>query len=190
MAIACRKNPSFVWIATWRRQAQGTRNAAGVPAVPESRGATPYLVVKGAPEAIAFYERVFGATLVARLDAPDGSVRHAEMAVGPAQFMLTEERPDLGSLSPRTVGGSSTSVVVYVPDADATVERAVQAGATVTMPVANQFWGDRAGTVVDPFGHQWLVATHLEDPSPDEIRRRFEAMCENPSGAAAQGCAR
>lgn len=164
------------------------RKAAGVPKVPESKGATPYLVVKGAKDAIGYYQRVFGAQLVHSLDAPDGSIMHAELKVGPAQFFLTEERPEFGSLSPLTVGGSSSSAVIYVEDADTVVDKAVKAGAKVTMPVADQFWGDRCGNIVDPFGHQWFVATHLEDPSPEELQRRFQAMCENPP--ADMGCAK
>ena len=140
--------------------------------VPESRGATPYLTVKGAAEAIGFYERVFGAKTIFRLDTPAGSVGHAGMQVGPARFMLSEEQPAYGALSPTTIGGSGSTSVVYVPDVDAVVERALKEGARLTMPVQDQFWGDRAGGIVDPFGHQWMVATHIEDPSPEEIARR------------------
>jgi uncharacterized protein YbaA (DUF1428 family)/uncharacterized glyoxalase superfamily protein PhnB len=114
--------------------------------VPESRGATPYLVVKGASDAIAFYQRIFGAELLFRLDEPGGGVMHAELQVGPARFMLTEERPQQGTLSPRTLGGSGSGATLYVPDADAVVERAVKAGAQLQMPVQDQFWGDRAAT--------------------------------------------
>jgi uncharacterized glyoxalase superfamily protein PhnB len=144
--------------------------------VPESRGATPYLIVKGASDAIAFYQRVFGAEQVFRLDAPDGGVMHAELHVGPARFMLTEERPQHGALSPTSLGGSGSSATLYVPDVDATVDRAVKAGAKLTMPVMDQFWGDRCGNIVDPFGHQWFVATHIEDPTPEEIRKRVKEM--------------
>jgi uncharacterized glyoxalase superfamily protein PhnB len=151
-------------------------STAKVVSVPESRGATPYLVVKGAADAIAFYERVFGAGLLFRLNDPSGGVMHAELQVGPARFMLTEERPEYGSLSPQTVGGSGSSATIYVPDADAVFERAVKEGSKVTMPMANQFWGDRAGGIIDPFGHRWLIATHIEDPSPQEIERRAKEM--------------
>jgi uncharacterized glyoxalase superfamily protein PhnB len=147
-----------------------------VTAVPEAHGAIPYLVVKGASDAIGFYQRVFGATVVTRLDVPDGGVMHAELKVGPARFMLTEERPQHHALSPLTLGGSGSSAVVYVPDADTTVQRAVAAGSRVTMPVQDQFWGDRCGTIVDPFGHQWFISTHLEDPSPQEVERRFNVL--------------
>ena len=147
-----------------------------VTPVPEPRGALPYLVVKGASDAISFYERAFGAEVLFRLDAPGGHVMHAELQVGPAHFMLTEEQPQYGALSPATLGGSSTTAVIYVPDADAVFERALKAGAKAVMPMADQFWGDRAGNIVDPFGHQWMIATHTEDPSPQEIERRAKAM--------------
>lgn len=147
-----------------------------IPAVPPARGATPYLVVKGAADAIGFYQRVFGAELVMRLDTPDGCVMHAELKVGPAHFMLTEEQPQHQALSPLSLGGSGSMAVVYVPDADATVQRAAAAGSKITMPVQDQFWGDRSGGIVDPFGHQWFVSTHLEDPTPQELERRAKAL--------------
>ncbi|UZG50017.1 VOC family protein [Caldimonas thermodepolymerans] len=132
--------------------------------------------MRGAPDAIAFYQQVFGATVRLRLDAPDGSVMHAELAVGGAAFMLSEEQPQWNSLSPLAIGGSASSTLVYVPDVDAVVERAVAAGAKVTMPVADQFWGDRSGHIVDPFGHQWFVSTRIEEPTPEELQRRIDAM--------------
>lgn len=163
------------------RQQQGKQ--ASVNPVPEAAGAIPYLVVKGAADAIAYYQRVFGAEVVGRLDAPDG-VLHAELKVGPARFMLTEERAERGALGPKAIGGSASHAVVYVPDADATVARAVEAGAVLGMPVADQFWGDRSGTLTDPFGHQWFVSTHKEDLSFDEISVRLQAMF----GQGAPGC--
>jgi len=153
-----------------------------VAAVPESRGATPYLIVKGASDAIAFYQRVFGAELLFRLDEPGGGVMHAELQVGPARFMLTEERAQHGTLSPRTLGGSGSGATLYVPDADAVVERAVKAGAQLQMPVQDQFWGDRCGNIVDPFGHLWFIATHIEDPAPQEIERRAKALFAKAAG--------
>ncbi len=150
--------------------------APRVSAVPPVKGATPYLVVKGAADAIAHYQAVFGAELLTRLDMPDGSVMHAELKIGPAHFMLTEERPQHNALGPLRRGGSSVSLAIYVPDADAVVQRAVDAGASIGMPVANQFWGDRSGMVIDPFGHQWFVGTHTEDVSGEEMQRRLRAM--------------
>ncbi|WP_409970208.1 VOC family protein [Piscinibacter sp.] len=147
-----------------------------MPAVPPARGAIPYLVVKGASDAIGYYQRVFGAKLLFKLDAPDGSILHSEIEVGPAHFMVTEENKQYGSLSPLTLGGSSTTAVLYVPDADATIKAAVAAGAKVGMPVGDQFWGDRSGSITDPFGHQWFISTHKEDPSPEEIQRRVAAL--------------
>jgi uncharacterized glyoxalase superfamily protein PhnB len=158
-----------------RSQAAGGQPGA-VPRVPEPRGAIPYLIVKGASDAIGFYQRVFGAEVVMRLDAPDGLLMHAELKVGPAHFMLTEERPQHQALSPLSLGGTGSQAVLYVPDADAVVDRAVQAGATVTMPVADQFWGDRSGCINDPFGHAWFVSTQREAPSQAELKRRMEAM--------------
>jgi PhnB protein len=147
-----------------------------VQAVPQPRGALPYLVVKGAGDAIAYYQRVFGAQLTTRLDDPTGSVMHAELAIGPQALMLTEERPQHGSLSPVTLGGSPVTVVLYAPDVDQVVERAVAAGAKLTMPVQDQFWGDRAGNITDPFGHSWFIAAHIEDPTPEEIQQRAKAL--------------
>lgn len=152
-----------------------------VPAVPPARGAIPYLTVAGAADAIAWYQRVFGAELVMRLDDPSGQVLHSELKVGPASFMMTEERPQMGARGPKTVGGTSTSCTVYVPDVDTVVRRAIDAGAQATMPLMDQFWGDRAGGIVDPFGHQWLIATHKEEPSLDELKRRLQAMFNDPS---------
>ena len=169
-----------------RAQIEQQNAAAKVQPVPPAKGATPYLIVKGAPDAIAFYQRVFGAELKLRLDAPDGSVMHAEMQVGPALFMLSEEQPQWGSLGPLSVGGSSSSAILYVPNVDEVVERAVAAGATVTMPVADQFWGDRSGHITDPFGHKWFISTHLEDPSPDELKRRMAAMFEQGMTSACE----
>jgi PhnB protein len=152
------------------------KSPPAVSPVPPARGALPYLTAKGASEAIAFYQQVFGAEQCFRIDDPDGAVMHAELAVGPAHFMITEERPQYGSLGPKTIGGSAVTLVVYVPDVDAVVAKALKAGATPTMPVENQFWGDRAGGVVDPYGHQWMVATQVEALTPEEVTRRSQAM--------------
>ncbi|MBI5259741.1 MAG: VOC family protein [Burkholderiales bacterium] len=165
--------------------AQQAAAKPAVPPVPPARGALPYLTIKGASDAIAFYQRVFGAEQLVRLDAPDGSVLHAELRVGPSSFLLTEERPQMGALGPLTLGGSASSAVLYVPDADAVVARALAAGATATMPLADQFWGDRSGAIIDPFGHHWFISTHLEEPSEDELKRRLQAMM--PPTQACQG---
>lgn len=158
---------------------------SAVNPVPPCNGAIPYLVVRGATDAITYYQCALGAQLVLRLDAPDGSVMHAEMTVGSARFMLCEERPQYGALSPLAVGGTSTTAVVYVPDVDAQMAAAVAAGGRIGMPVADQFWGDRSGQFTDPFGHQWMLSTHLEDPTPEQMRERLQAMfAQQPP----QGC--
>ena len=149
-----------------------------VQAVPHT-GVIPHLTVKDAARAIEFYQRAFGATEVSRHTVPDGSIMHASIKVGEGMVFVYDEFPDMGAKSPQSLGGSAVSLMVYVPDVDATVKRAVQAGAKVTMPVADQFWGDRYGMLTDPFGHVWEVATHTEDLSKDELERRGrEAMAQ------------
>jgi PhnB protein len=137
---------------------------------------TPYLVIKNAGKAIKFYKEAFGATELTRLAAPDGGVMHAEIRIGDSPVMLCDECPDWNSLSPQTIGGTSVSIVLYLEDVDTVVNRAVAAGATLLMPVADQFWGDRMGTVADPFGHKWSIATHTEDVAPEEISKRAKAL--------------
>lgn len=151
--------------------------------VPAPIGAIPYLTIRGASDAISFYQRVFGAEIVERLDDPAGAVVHCQLQVGPASFMLTEERPQMGALSPLSVGGTSTAVTFYVPDCDKIVQRAIDAGAKPTMPLMDQFWGDRAGGVIDPFGHSWMIATHKEDLSSAQLKERFQAaMAQHGAG--------
>ncbi|MEX2223906.1 MAG: VOC family protein [Candidatus Rokuibacteriota bacterium] len=133
---------------------------------------TPALIVKDGAEAIAFYKRAFGAQEIMRMDGPDGRTVHAEIQVGDSRIMLSDEMPDMGCLSPASVGGPTSSLYLYVPDVDSAFQRAVTAGAKVLMPVADMFWGDRFGQVEDPSGHRWGLATHVEDPSPEEIARR------------------
>jgi PhnB protein len=142
---------------------------------------TPYLTIKGAAKAVEFYKKAFGAEEVLRMDMPDGKIAHAEISIGGARIMLHDEAPDWNALSPQTIGDSGSSVMLYVNDVDAVVKRAADAGATVTMPVADQFYGDRCGNIKDPFGHKWSIATHIEDVEPDEIRRRAAKMFEQPS---------
>jgi len=137
---------------------------------------TPYLIVKGAREAMAYYTKAFGATELVNMPGPGGSVMHAEMQIGNARFMLADENPERGSKSPKTLGGSAGSVMIYTEDVDATVKRAVDAGASVVMPVTDMFWGDRYGSVLDPFGHQWQIATHKEDVTPEEMQKRMQAL--------------
>ena len=140
---------------------------------------TPYLIVSGAARALEFYKQVFGATEVMRLAGPNG-VAHAEIRIGDSVVMLADESPDMGYKSPVALGGSPVSLMLYVSDVDATFQRAVAAGAVQQRPVQDQFYGDRSGTLEDPFGHVWTVATHIEDVAPDEIDRRLAAMKDAP----------
>ena len=153
-----------------------------VKPIPEGYGAvTPYLIVDGAARAIEFYKQAFGAEETFRMEAPGGRVGHAEIKIGDSHVMLADEHPEMGARGPRTIGGSPISLVLYVEDVDATVNRAVEAGAKLTRPVANQFYGDRTGGVEDPFGHAWYVATHVEDVSSEEMKKR--AAAAHPASA-------
>ena len=144
--------------------------------IPEGyHSVTPYVVVDGAARAIEFYKQAFGAAELFRMDGPDGRVAHAEIRIGDSHVMLGDESPEMGARSPKSFGGSPVSLMLYVEDVDAVVGRAVEAGATLKRPVADQFYGDRTGGVEDPFGHFWYVATHVEDVSPEELQRRAAA---------------
>ncbi len=134
--------------------------------------ATPYLIVSNAANAIEFYTGVFGAAELARLTAPNGKVGHAEIQIGDSRIMLADECAEWDARSPQTVGGSPVFIMLYLEDVDAVVSRAVAAGAKLFKPVADQFYGDRSGTITDPFGHKWTIATHVEDVPPDEMKRR------------------
>jgi PhnB protein len=136
---------------------------------------TPYLIVRGAARAIDFYQQAFGATELMRFADPGGRVGHAEIKVGDSVIMLADEFPEMGIRSPQSIGGSPVILALYVEDVDASFARAVAAGATVLRPVKDQFYGDRSGTLTDPFGQVWTLATHKEDVPPEEVRRRFEA---------------
>lgn len=142
--------------------------------IPEGyHSVTPYLVVDDAKSAIDFYTRAFGAQEKFRMPMGD-RIGHAEIVIGDSHVMLADEFPDMGHLGPRNRGGTTVSLMVYVPDVDASFKRAIEAGATETRPLENQFWGDRMGTLTDPFGHVWSLATHVEEVPPDEIARRME----------------
>ena len=134
--------------------------------------ATPYLIVQNATAAIEFYKRALGATELMRLVDPEGKVGHAEIKIGNSPIMLADEAPTMGFRSPRSLGGSAVSLVIYIEDVDAQFRQATDAGAKVLMPVKDQFYGDRTGTLEDPFGHVWTLATHIEDVSPEEMTRR------------------
>ena len=148
------------------------------------RTATPYLIIKGAADAIEFYKRAFGATELLRMSDPHGRVGHAEIKIGDSVIMLADEHPAMGYRGPRSLGGSSVSILLYLEDVDTVFERAVKAGARAQRPVADQFYGDRSGTLEDPFGHVWTVATHVEDVPPEEMRRRAEAAMKSSAPAA------
>ncbi len=151
--------------------------ATKVKPIPEGyHVVTPYLIVDGAAAAIEFYKKAFGAKEVMRMPAPGGRIGHAEVKIGDSHVMLADENLEMKARSPRSVGGSPISLLLYVDDVDKTVDRAVAAGAKLTRPVADQFYGDRTGGLEDPFGHQWYVATHVEDVSPEEMRKRSEKL--------------
>ena len=146
-----------------------------VSPIPEGYGSiTPYLVIKGAAQAIEYYKKVFGASELFRMDGPDGKVGHAELQIGTSRIMLADENPSMGQGHARasTIGASPISLYLYMPDVDNVVEQAVAAGAKVLKPVQDQFYGDRSGFIQDPFGHLWGVATHVEDVAPEELEKR------------------
>jgi PhnB protein len=137
---------------------------------------TPYLILKDAVKALDFYKRAFGATELFRLDAPDGTIAHAEVKIGDSPVMFGEEME--GHRGPQSLGGTPVSLMIYVPDVDRMFAQAIAAGGKVVRPVADQFYGDRTGTLVDPFGHQWSIATHVEDVPAAEMESRMKKMYE------------
>jgi PhnB protein len=148
-----------------------------VKPIPEGyHSVTPYLILSGAGDAIAFYKKALGAEKVLRLADPGGKVQHAEISIGDSRIMLADEHPEIQALSPKTVGGSPVSIHLYVEDVDRAVERAVAVGAKLIRPVADQFYGDRVGGIEDPFGYRWFIATHKEGLRIEEIRRRAAAQ--------------
>ncbi len=151
--------------------------ASTVKPIPEGMHTiTPHLVCAGAADAIAFYEKAFDAVELARLPGPGGKLMHAQLRIGDSPLMLVDEMPEWGALGPRALKGTPVTIHLYVPDVDAAVAQAEAAGAKVTMPVADMFWGDRYGQVEDPFGHKWSLATHTKDMSPDEIKSAMATM--------------
>lgn len=150
---------------------------AAVPFKPPGyHSVTPYLSLRDASSALDFYARAFGAELVLKLDMPNGKIAHAEIKIGDAILMMSEENPEWGNLSPQSLGGSPVSMMIYVPDVDTAFARALAAGSVQVRPVEDQFYGDRSGTLKDPYGYQWTLATHIEDVSTEEAQRRMEAM--------------
>jgi PhnB protein len=150
--------------------------ASTVKPIPDGyHTATPYLIVSGAAKALEFYKNAFGATELFRMPQPDGRIGHAEIQIGNSRIMLADEHHEIGAKSPQTIGGSAVSILLYVEDADRVFNQAAAAGAKVTRPLENQFYGDRMGGLTDPFGHAWYVATHVEDVSPEELQKRAAA---------------
>ena len=148
-----------------------------VKPIPEGmHSLTPYLTCAGAADAIAFYGRAFGAKLENRLDAPDGKVMHACLRIGDSALFLSDEAPQWNARGPKSLDGTPVTMHLYVENVDATMARAADAGARVTMPATDMFWGDRFGQLEDPFGHRWSVATHTRDLSPDEVKEAMAAQ--------------
>jgi PhnB protein len=146
----------------------------GVKAIPDGYySLTPYLIIKGAAEAIEFYKKAFGAVETVRMPGPGGRIMHAEVKIGNTMLMLSDENQERGYLSPATRGGATSSVMLYTDDVDATFQKALAAGAKQESAPADMFWGDRMGNLIDPFGHTWAIATHKEDVSPEEMQKRM-----------------
>jgi PhnB protein len=157
--------------------------ATKVKAIPDGyHSVTPYVSIKGAAAALEFYKRAFGAELLYKLDMPDGKIGHAEIQIGDSRIMLADENdmPDGITKSPATLGGTSFGILLYGENVDARFKRAVDGGAKVVRPVADQFYGDRSGTVQDPFGHLWTFSTHVEDVTPDQMRERMAKLGPKP----------
>jgi PhnB protein len=149
--------------------------------IPEGmHSVTPHLICAGASDAIEFYKKAFNAVELSRMPGPGGKVMHASIRIGDSAVMLVDESPEWGMLGPKARKGSSVYIHLYVDDVDAFTARAVAAGATVTMPVADMFWGDRYGQLEDPFGHLWSVATHVRDMTPEETREAMQNMSKKP----------
>jgi uncharacterized glyoxalase superfamily protein PhnB len=141
------------------------------------RTVTPHLICADAAAAIEFYKKAFNAVEMGRMPGPEGKLIHALIRIGDSPLMLVDEFPDWGSFGPKALKGSPVTIHLYVEDADAVIKRAVAAGAKITMPLEDTFWGDRYGKLEDPFGHQWSVATHIRDVNPEEMRRAAEKAC-------------
>jgi PhnB protein len=143
--------------------------------------ATPYLIIKNAAQAIEFYQQAFGATETMRLADNNGKIAHAEIKIGNSTIMLADEFPEMGFRSPESIGGTPVTIMLYLEDVDTQFSQALAAGATELRPIEDQFFGDRSGKLSDPFGHIWIIATHIEDVSPAEIQQRFSAYLQQHS---------
>jgi PhnB protein len=157
---------------------------ASVKPIPEGfHSVTPYLFVRSAANAIEFYKNVFGATETVRMAGPNGKIMHAELKIGDSVVMLADENLQMAAMSPQTVGGFSVGLHVYVENVDAVVQKAIENGAKALRPIKDQFYGDRSGSLLDPFGHMWSVATHIEDVSPEEMRKRMTTAMSQTAGS-------
>ena len=176
-----------------KKQAPATKAAKAKPAPKAKRKvsaipkgfhtATPYLVIRDAAKALSFYAQAFAAKEMTRMNFPDGKVMHAEIRIGDSMIMISEENPAWGTRSPLSLGGSAAHVMLYVKNVDAFVATAINAGANITQPISDMFWGDRYGKITDPFGHQWSIATHIEDVPPKQMKKRAdEAMKQMAQG--------
>jgi PhnB protein len=158
------------------RTPQEEKNMAVSAVPPGYRSITPYIIVDGAARAIAWYTQAFNGKELMRLPAPGDKIGHAEVELGDSRIMLADESPTHDARAPKAFGGSPVSLLLYVPDVDATVAKAQSTGATIKSPPEDKFYGDRMATLIDPFGHTWSVATHIEDVPEDEMKRRIAAM--------------
>jgi len=157
---------------------------ASVKPIPDGHhNVTPYLFVRSAASAIDFYKSVFGATEIMRMPGSNGKIMHAEIRIGDSIVMLADENPQTGVMSPQTVGGYSVGLHIYVENVDAVIQKAVESGAKMLRPIKDQFYGDRSGSLLDPFGHMWSVATHVEDVAPEEMRKRMTATMSQAAGS-------
>lgn len=143
---------------------------------PGAHSLNPYIIIKGCSAAIDYYKKAFGAKERFRLLMPDGSIAHAEIEIEGSLLMLSDENPDWGAISPTTLGGNSVALSIYVEDADKVFQQAIDAGGKEVMPIKDEFYGDRTGQVMDPFGYKWMIATHIEEVSPEEMQKRMEKM--------------
>jgi PhnB protein len=156
---------------------------ATVKPIPEGyHSVTPYLYIKGAASAMDYYKKVFGAKEHVRMPGPDGRIMHAELQIGDSMIMLADENLQIDAKSPATLGGVASSLLLYVENVDEVTQKAVTAGAKLVRPVQDQFYGDRSGTISDPFGHTWTIATHIEDVSPEEMKKRMAKAASQAAG--------
>jgi PhnB protein len=152
---------------------------ATVKSIPEGyHNVTPYLYVRGATAAIDFYKSIFGAVEIVRLAGSNGKIMHAELRIGDSIVMLADENPQNGVMSPQTIGGFSGGLHLYVENVDVVIQKAIESGAKLLRPIKDQFYGDRSGSLLDPFGHMWSVATHVEDVPPEEMKKRMAAVSQ------------